>query len=224
MGNWFTRMCKREQGGIALEAALVMPFFLAFVLAMASIIKLTVTDLALQRALTETTKPIAAYAYPAQLLAVEAKMVYESSSVGSTINELIGRVTSARDKLLQGEQLTERYEAFIPDFMLSLVSWEQQKREQLESNSQEQVDAFVNNQLNPIIRQVFKSLVLQAADTHALSAQRLRVVEVKLPKLDHPGEAFIGITAEYDVRLPIPFYTRIITLRKQCYERLWIGA
>lgn len=215
---------KLEQGGIALEAALVMPFFLAFVLAMASVIKLTVTDLALQRALTETTKPIAAYAYPVELLAGEARDAYESSKLGSAVNEVLSRVASARDKLLQGEQMAEQYEAFIPDFMLSLISWEQMRREQLETMSQDQVDAFVDSQLNPVIRGVFQKLVLQAADPKAIVGERLRIVDVKLPKLGSKEEAFIGLTAEYDVRLPIPFYKKKITLRKQAFERLWIGV
>jgi hypothetical protein len=120
--------------------------------------------------------------------------------------------------------LAEQYEAFIPDFMLSLVSWEQMRREQLETMSQDQVDAFVEGQLNPVIRSVFKQLVLQAADPNAIVGERLRVVAVKLPKLGSKDEAFIGLTAEYDVRLPIPFFRKKITLRKQVFERLWIGA
>jgi hypothetical protein len=219
-----SRISKQEQGGIALEAALVMPFFLAFVLAMAAIIQLTVADLALQRALTETTKPIAAYGYPLELLALEAKEVYENSPVGSLIGDVAGRVSLAREKLVQGEQWAEQYEAFIPDFLLSLVDWEQQFRQSIEQTAQDQAESIWDDPINPIIQGAFKELVMKAADSSVIRRDQLRITSVKLPNLFRREQAFIGVEAEYDVRLPIPFYTRIVTLRKQSYERLWIGA
>lgn len=215
---------RRSDGGIALEAALVMPLFLGFILALASMIKLTMTDLALQRALTETTKPIVAYAYPAELLAEEARAAYASSRVGSAVTDILNRVSSARGKQLQGELLADRYEAYIPDFLLRLIEWEQTERESLETMSQDQIDAFKEQRLNPAIRAVFRQLVIQGADPLALSVDRLKVVDVDLPQLGSREEAFIGITAEYEVRLPIPFYRKSITLRKQVFERLWVGS
>jgi hypothetical protein len=221
--NWL-RWCKQEQGGIVLEAALIMPFFLAFVLAMAVVIQLAVTDLALQRALTETTKPIAAYGYPMQLLAREAKASYENSSVGVLVGDVTSRVISARDKLLQGEQWADRYEAFIPDFILSLVDWEQQFRMSIEQSAQDQASSIWDDPVQPIVQAAFKKLVMQAADPNVINAERLRVVNVKLPNLFRGDQAFIGVEAEYDVSLPLPFAARTVTLRKQSYERLWVGA
>ncbi|WP_127584517.1 hypothetical protein [Paenibacillus koleovorans] len=221
--NW-TKQLVREDGGIALEAALVMPFFLAFVLALAVLLKLGMADLALQRALSETVKPIAAYAYPVELAALEVKQAYDRSEVGSEVNEVIARTKAAREMLVRGEQWTDRFEAFIPDFMLDWIEWERQKRVWLETESTERVKELQASVLQPIVREAFKKLVLQAADSTVIAGARLRVVDVELPKLADREHAFIGLAAEYDVRLPIPFFQRTVTLRKQAYERLWVGA
>ncbi|MCD1262041.1 pilus assembly protein [Paenibacillus athensensis] len=48
-----------ENGSITLEAALVLPLFLAFVLCLMTIIKLTIVQMSLQNATSEMTKQVA---------------------------------------------------------------------------------------------------------------------------------------------------------------------
>nr|WP_275671699.1 hypothetical protein [Paenibacillus ginsengarvi] len=207
-----------------MEATVVFPFFLAFVLALVCLIKLTVADMALQHAVTETAKQMAASAYPVELLANEAKQAYSQSSVGVTAGEWLGKITAARDKLLQGEQWAEDYKAFIPDFAVQLVEWEQVKREQTEQMAQDEVAQFFEERIAPLIRSAFKQAVLRYADANVLKADRLTVTEVELPSFTEPDKKFIGITAQYAVKLPIPFVNKSITLRKKAYERIWTGA
>ncbi|MCM2677124.1 TadE/TadG family type IV pilus assembly protein [Alkalicoccobacillus plakortidis] len=53
-----------ERGSLTLEAAMVMPFFLLFVVFLATIIRISVADMALKQAVSETTEIFATSAYP----------------------------------------------------------------------------------------------------------------------------------------------------------------
>lgn len=223
VGRW-KAIVRDERGSVSLEATVALPFFLAFVLALVCLIKLTVADMALQNAVTETVKQMAANAYPVELLADEAMRAYSQSQVGITIDEWLGKIGSARDKLEQGEQWVEDYKAFVPDFMVRLVDWEKQIREQTGQMAQDQADRFVEERISPVVRSAFKEAVLRYADENVLKEDRLTVTEVVLPSFSDPDKRFIGITAQYTVKLPIPFLNKTVTLRKKAYERIWTGA
>ncbi|MDF2657543.1 MAG: tadE [Paenibacillus sp.] len=213
-----------EHGGVTLEATLAMPFFLAFVLALICMIKLTVADMALQNAATETVKQMAASAYPVQLLADEALRLYGQSQAGGFVEQWLGHIRSARDKLTQGEQWVEDYKAFIPDLFVDWVDWERQKREQLEKLGTDEYDRYVESHIDPAVRTAFKLAVLRYADRNVLKEDKLTVSKVVVPSFTDPGRRFVGIEAEYVVRLPIPFVNKTVKLRKKAYERIWTGA
>ncbi|TMV50257.1 hypothetical protein FE783_11940 [Paenibacillus mesophilus] len=207
-----------------MEATLALPFFLAFVLALICLIKLTVADMALQNAVSETVKQMAANAYPVELLAIEAKQAYSQSRVGTTVDEWLGKIRTARDKLAEGEQWVEDYKAFIPDVLVGWVDWERQKREQAEHMAKEELDQFVREKIDPLVHAAFKEAVMHYADETVLKKDNLSISEVVLPGLAGSDSRFIGITAQYAVKLPIPFVNKTVTLRKKAYERIWTGA
>lgn len=209
---------------MTLEAAIAMPFFLAFVLALICMVKLTVTDMALSHAVSETVKQMAASAYPVELLANEAHRVYQESGVGGKVSEWLGHIQAARDKVLQGEQWVQDYRAFIPDILVSLVEWEQKMREQMEQAAAGEVEQFVRQHIDPVVRSAFKEAVYHYADEQVLRKERLTVTEVELPRFWGSEQRDIGIVAEYTFRLPIPFIDKTVTLRKKAYERIWVGA
>ncbi|QGS68918.1 hypothetical protein CV093_12315 [Oceanobacillus sp. 143] len=50
-------------------------------------------------------------------------------------------------------------------------------------------------------------------------------VEVDLPSsLNGAADSYFGITATYDLDLTVPFVEKTITIKKQAYERLWVGG
>lgn len=218
------KLISDEQGGITLEATLALPFFIAFVLALLCMIKLTVADMALQNAATETVKQMAANAYPVQLLAEEALRLYGQSQAGGFVEQWLGSIRSSRDKLTQGEQWVEDYKAFIPDLFVDWVDWERQKREQLEKLGTDEYDRFVQNQIDPAVRAAFKLAVMRYADGNVLKEDKLTVSKVVVPSFTDPERQFVAIEAEYEVSLPIPFVRKTVKLRKKAFERIWTGA
>ncbi|GAA3404578.1 hypothetical protein GCM10020370_24490 [Paenibacillus hodogayensis] len=203
---------------------MALPFFLAFVLALACLIKLTVADMALQSAVAETTKQMAASAYPVDQLAEEAIQAYAQSGVGQKASEWLGQIGAARDKLEQGEQWVEDYKAYIPDFMVNLVEWEREIREKTAQMALDEAERFVAERITPLVHAAFKQAVMHYADEGVLKADKLSVTRVVLPRFGSDDNRLIGITAEYTVKLPIPFVRKTITLRKTAVERIWTGA
>ncbi|QGS68919.1 hypothetical protein CV093_12320 [Oceanobacillus sp. 143] len=66
---------KDEDGSITLEAALVIPVFMLFIVFMASIIRISVAEIALNKSVTETAQIIANHAYPATILSEELESI-----------------------------------------------------------------------------------------------------------------------------------------------------
>ncbi|WP_413377895.1 TadE/TadG family type IV pilus assembly protein [Alkalihalobacillus sp. 1P02AB] len=62
------RFMRREDGSLTLEAAMVMPVFLLFTVFLAMMIRISVADMALKQAVSETTQIVATHAYPAALI------------------------------------------------------------------------------------------------------------------------------------------------------------
>jgi hypothetical protein len=221
-GGWSFRT--REEGGVTLEAAIAMPFFLSFLLAVYCIIRLTIADLALQNAVAETVKMFSAHAYPVKVLAEEARQLNEGMLDDNWVMQTIERARLAREKLIQGEEWADDFRAYIPDHLVHLVDWEREMRTNAEQLAKDEYERLMEERLRPLIRAAFKEALLRYADAGVLKEERLSVVKVDLPSLFDSDKAFLGIEAEYAVTLPIPFMQKTIVLRKKAYERIWTGA
>lgn len=213
-----------DSGSVTLEAALAVPFFLALLLAMIAVVRLTAAELALHHAVSETVKQMSANAYPAMLLSQEAARLYEETAAGEITVQLLEKIRSAREMLQQGESWAGDYRAFVPDFMLNWIEWEKRQRELAEHAAAEHYESLVEEHVAPLIRAAFKEALLSYANLHVLKEQNLIVSEVKLPMFSNPEKQFLSVEVEYVFRLPIPFVSKTIKLKKRAYERIWTGA
>jgi hypothetical protein len=203
-----------------IEASLILPFFIGFVLVLNSFIQISLAQFALQTAVSETNKQLASHMYPVKLLYIEAKNKVESSKAGELIQRVLDQVVQARSKVTDSEDFVERYASYIPEPIVVWMEIEKKKREFLEEKGQDSAMKL----LQPIINQAFTKLVQQFADQSLLRPAQLHVVDVDLPDLDSSSNAFIAIEAQYDLNLPIPFFHRTISLRKRAVERIWVGS
>ena len=218
------KIIREQQGGIVLEAALMLPFFLAFVVALTTVIHIAIVEMALQSAVSETTKVIASNMYPVVTLYKEAKSQYDQSRLAAGLNAAIDRVSTARSTVLDAEQFVEEYAAVIPEPVLELLKWEKAKREHGEGQAQEEIERYKREVLVPMVNAAFTEVVGQFADHKTLARDRLQVISVTLPSLEDPAAAYLGIEAKYEFPLTVPFFHRTLTLKKKSYERAWVGA
>jgi hypothetical protein len=217
----------KEEGGIVLEAAIVLPLFLAFILFLVGFIQLSLAEMALQSAVSDTTKVIAANMYPLDLLVQEAKGKWEQSSPKGLIDQTLNRIDTVKQKAVQAEEFIEEYERWIPEPLVQLMGWEKNQREELEALAQagteetkQQIKAFYQ----PLLNSALKPMVVLYANKTRLKPDKLKVTKVILPDFNNKAEAFIGIEAQYEVPLTIPFFKKKIVIRKHAYEHAWVGG
>jgi hypothetical protein len=208
------KLKKDDEGGIVLEAAIIMPFFVVFVLALISFIIISMADTALQSSTSQAAEQIAAHMYPVVLIINEVGQ----SKAGEHLIDFIGQVGRIREKMIGAEQFVDHYAYFIPDFVLESVKREQALRLEIEERGIAEYHRLLNKAFTPILLKYADRNVLKVTDGNP------RVVNVLLPDLNSRENAYFGIETEYDIRLPLPFIDKVIRLKKRAYERVWIGA
>jgi hypothetical protein len=191
-----------DQGSMVIEASVVMPFFLAFVIAMISFVQIAVAEMALQSSVSETTKQLSAHMYPIYLMN-QSETRMKLQSVTSPINH-------AKEQFASAETFSDDYSALIPESILSVLNFYD-------------VDDLVDELLKPGINMAVLSLLQMYVDEKLLDKKHLNVVEASLPNLNNKNHAFFEFTAEYKLKLFIPFMSKEIRIRKTSYERVWIG-
>ncbi|MFD0681727.1 MULTISPECIES: TadE/TadG family type IV pilus assembly protein [unclassified Paenibacillus] len=121
------KLIRNQEGGIVLEAALVLPLFLSFVLMLIAFIQISLTEMALQSAVSETTKVLAVNMYPVDLLYAGAKSQWNQSSVNGWIDLALGKIYSVKQGAVNTEQFIDEYERWIPDPVIALMGWRKRK-------------------------------------------------------------------------------------------------
>lgn len=197
-------MLREEEGGIVLEAAIVMPLLLSFVIVMIAFVQLAVTEMALQTAVSETSKYVAAHVYPLYLLS-ETEIGQEISHDVSVISE---RIRESKEQWAAADSLAQDYAAFIPESLLPIISGHQL------------LDELYDSGMNAIGLFLLKPHI----NERVIDIERLQVTKTILPHLQSRQHVYIGLEVRYVQPLRIPFFQRDIILSKSSYERVWIGA
>ncbi|WP_181592682.1 TadE family protein [Paenibacillus sp. YN15] len=216
-------MIKQTEGSITVEAAIVLPAMVMFVLFMTSLIQIAAAEAALRSAVSETAKSAAAHWEPVRMVYREAKDQAMSTAPGQWAGSMADKLMDARAGWAEAEDWVLRYESLFPDMVGLLVQWEINKRESLEQQGINTVDAAVRKVTDPLLCRAFEPILRHYANGKLLKAERLSVEAVKLPSLEEGGDANMRITAGYALRLPVPFWNKTLYLEKTSVERAWVG-
>lgn len=76
----------------------------------------------------------------------------------------------------------------------------------------------------PLLNNAFVPVVALYANQTRLKKDRLKVINVTLPDFNDKENVFIGIEAEYELQLNVPFFRKKIFIRKKAFERAWVGG
>ncbi|NHN30710.1 TadE/TadG family type IV pilus assembly protein [Paenibacillus agricola] len=221
------RLARREEGSIVLEAAIVLPLFLSFILLLVGFIQVSLAEMALQSAVSDTTKVIAANMYPLDLVYQEAKSRWEQTAAKGWMDQALEKIGTAKEKVVQAEEFVDEYERWIPEPVVMLMGWEKNQRAELEALSQagtEEAKQQIKDFYQPRLNAALTPMVVLYANKTRLKPERLKVTRVILPDLNDKEQAFIGIEAQYELKLAIPFFNKSIQIRKHAYEHAWVGG
>lgn len=188
-----------ERGSIIVEAAMMMPLFLTLMIAMVSFIQIAVAEMALQHAVSETTKQVAAHMYPAYLLSQTKR--------GDQMAEVLQDIDAVKEEFGSISTFSDDYAALIPEPVVQLLSLDTRPGD---------VGELLKNTLVLQLLNVY-------VDERLLNKQQLKVTASHLPNVFDKQQAYFGITAQYELNLFIPFIRQTLTLSKTAYERVWIG-
>jgi hypothetical protein len=200
-----------EDGSMVLEASLIMPLFIAVLIAIASILSVAIADIALYAGVSETTKQVAAHMYPVQEITEHAL----ESERGRQIAEWVERIRAAKQRVDSLAVEADQHAFMIPNSFLELIHSYQQYSEQ--------ADLMVEEQKLRMLAWIFEPIVAANTDLRIWHKGRARIVHVDFPDLVTREHPYFGIEAEYTIKLPIPFVNRSVTVRHKAYERIWVG-
>jgi hypothetical protein len=214
---------KTTGGSITIEAAIILPVLLTFVLFMTSLIQIAAAELALRSAVTETGKSVAGYWEPVRMVYREAKTKAGQTTAGGWAQNAVSMLEDTHGKWTSGEEWLLQYEALLPDTAVDLIKWEVSRREGLQDGAVDALDNAVYKATNPLLCRAFEPILKHYANTAILSKERLTVESVRLPSLEAGRNPYVEITAGYSLRLAVPFWSKTIHLEKKSYERAWVG-
>ncbi|MFD7524727.1 hypothetical protein [Paenibacillus chitinolyticus] len=207
---------KNEQGGMVLEAALILPMFVGFIVALIVCIQIAVADMALRSAVSESTKVLAAGLYPAEVLYKQGKEAFDQSTLASGGQHVMDTLQNLREQAAQAGEFIDSVEAYLPDPVVGLLSWVRQAGESGVDGAKEAASSALRDAMKPV--------VYSFADKRILKKDRFRISGVTLPSLTNRERAYLGFEVTYDFPLAVPFFNRTLVLKKKALERVWLGA
>ncbi|MFD1017674.1 TadE/TadG family type IV pilus assembly protein [Thalassobacillus hwangdonensis] len=188
-------MLKREDGSITLEAAMILPFFLLFVVFLATLIRIAVVEMTIEETVSETTEMVATHAYP---------ITFIDSSPQNFVDRHLKGISMKQVTLSNVEKLVN---AKLPSITID--------------GGSDFVQSLSYEKLNPIIQESFEKKL----DGSIFDSSKLKVVDIEIPSDINGGkDSYLGLTVQYEMKAFIPFIERNIVLKKRGVERLWTGG
>jgi hypothetical protein len=204
------KLWRDKRGSITLEATLVLPFFLVFVIALIVIIRLAIVQMAVQSAVSEGTKQIATHIYPMVIIYDK----WQGTPLAQAIEEGMGKADEIQSKV-------DEYGAIIPPV---IINDQEIKFDGSERRLTDWTEEQMNNAAKIVTSPLADKLVKSVADTDVLNIDNLKTQVVDLPDLKSGGSGYIILESQYTMQLPIPIlHIDPITIKKKAVERAWIG-
>lgn len=189
-----------ERGSVTLEAAIALPLLLCMSLALSWLLLTARVESLLREAVDEAVRTTAAHTYPLDL-AVHAYR---------TANEEIQNI----------ENQIERY---LPYSLKAL--FQDRKQRTLPGTGTDDGREWSDSDFHRLWAEPFvMTFVDRGADGEPLlDPERLVVQSVLIPTFVSEDSSYFGISAEYRMTLPIPFFTPEVVFRAAAIERCWVG-
>nr|WP_274649195.1 hypothetical protein [Paenibacillus humicola] len=178
-----------------------MPIMMMVILFFIFLIRMSAAEMALHGAVSQTVRQAAADIRPAAL----------------AVKQVSDRMPDSSERLVPLPDIGEaagKLAGWLPDpagplfSAISRGEWKQTLQDYAATE---------------IGRSVVEPMLGREADKTVLNPDRVRLSKLSLPDLKDGAEPYIGLEAEYEFMLGLPFTKRSIVLREQAEERAWIA-
>lgn len=200
--SWFhdrRKFHSKQQGSITMEAALIMPVLLLFLLVFYILLMITSTQMALQATASATVQQISSNIHPIALVVnklnanssshVEPKAAEEG--IKAVLYEVSGSFPAPINQLLQ-ESLKGNW-------------W-----------------PAINLAGTTVGKDILEIYIRSNANYPVLEKDRVDLVYLQLPDLLNGTDQNVVLTLEYKLPLKIPFTNQPIIIREQAMQRAWL--
>ncbi|OMC66746.1 hypothetical protein BK121_19160 [Paenibacillus odorifer] len=206
----------KEEGSMVVEASMVLPFFLLFVLFLISIVQMTLYSTALQSTASDTVKSISTHMYPAALAVQKWGISSEVSddSGGDDSDHSAGlNWTIPRLSLTDwGDSYAESLPKPLNEWVMSALESGEGPLQKLQAETSESV---LDLAIKPLLKPYLTS--------DLLDYERIHVSNVMVPELKEGTRPYLGLVVSYKLPMKVPFLNQSIVLEASAVERLWIG-
>ncbi len=201
------KIFKKNKGSIVVEATLILPIFLSFLLILIAFIKISIVEMELTSAISEATKQIATHMYPIGILYDD----FSETEAGEVVEEAVNTLNDSNEKLLGAKEFINQYSHLLPDEINNLIDISDKFR------------TDVNEVYDKTLSSFFQPIVDHYVDDSIIRLEHFQITKVVLPDLINGDQPYFGIEVRYDMPLNVPFFDKLITFKKQAYERVWLG-
>ncbi|GMK39349.1 hypothetical protein PCCS19_24030 [Paenibacillus sp. CCS19] len=198
----------REAGSIALEASIVVPLFLMFVIAIVILIRTTSVQMALQSSSVQLAKQVATHWKPIILASDSIEQAVSSASTSSPPEPSTG---PAAEKLSSWREIAADAAAKLPEPMGKLSS----------AALRGDWDTIEDYAISTAGRSVLQPVLRDLADQAVLQPNNLSLHNAVLPSLTGGSNAYVEIEAEYRFPIRVPISNQSFVLRERAVERAW---
>ncbi|MDR0269840.1 pilus assembly protein [Paenibacillus sp.] len=206
--NQFGRNSEGQQGSMVVEASLIMPMFIFFVLFLIYMVQMTLVSTALQSTVSDTVKMVSTHIYPIAL-AIEQKAPENDKDGKEPVGSWSVPKLSLRD---WAAQYTKTLPSPLNEWMNGAAAKADEPLQDLKNQVAEAV-------LDPIVKPILKPYM----ESKLLDYDRIHVSNIQIPNLRTRTDPYFGIEVSYELPMKVPFLGKKIVLQAKAQERLWIG-
>lgn len=198
---------KKEKGSLVVEAALILPLFLSMILLLITFVKISIVEITLTNNVSAVTEVIATHIYPVGLMYYN----FSETETGQKVENTLTTINDTKDIIIDTKDLINEYSYILPEEIKSLIN--------LETVFENGLTKAYDNSLNTVFQPIVDSYI----DKKLIHLENLHVTRVVLPNLIDGSQPYIGIEICYEMPLNIPFFSQKIAIKKEAYERIWMG-
>ncbi|MCM3783589.1 pilus assembly protein [Neobacillus mesonae] len=206
--------CASDKGSIVIEASLVLPIFIFFIVFLIYFVQMTLFSTALQTAASETVKTISAHIYPVSI-AIES-----AGSIESGLEEVIPGSSPSDTPLIPKLSLTDWVSQYASTLPEPIGAWASMAA----SKGQEPLDHLQTSISEAALDPVIKPLIQPIIENTILEYDSLHVNGVDIPDLRNRTNPYFGIELTYELPIKVPFVSKSLRVQASATERIWIGA
>ncbi|MFD0951702.1 TadE/TadG family type IV pilus assembly protein [Virgibacillus natechei] len=191
---------RKEDGSITVEASLLIPILLTFLLFLMSLVKISIAEMALQESVSETAQTVAHYSF--------LSLVIEGQIMSSTEGFIDDLTDDQKDRFGNNE---------IANQLLDKVS-DGVKGEIPAAG--ELIDTHLaEGAFEDAVRNKYEDKV---GTSDFFSPGGIEIIDHNFPQSQ--GDSDVRIEAENELRLVLPFFEKEINIKKKAVERAWAGG